>query len=85
MQSAGCLKWLNIKKLGDIDMQQLIATESVSTASAAGMSFPDITPIPDQDPRYAQYKVIRRNGRVVVFEPAKISLAMTRAYITGVY
>jgi hypothetical protein len=49
MQSAGCLKWLNIKKLGDFDMQQLIATESASTASAAGMSFSDITPIPDQD------------------------------------
>ena len=25
------------------------------------------------DPRYAQYKVIRRNGAVVGFEPSKIS------------
>ena len=62
-------------------MQQLIATESASTASAPSISFSDIAPIPDQDPRYAQYKVIRRNGSVVAFEPAKISLAMTRAYI----
>jgi ribonucleoside-diphosphate reductase alpha chain len=62
-------------------MQQLIATESASTASAPSISFSDIAPTPDQDPRYAQYKVIRRNGSVVAFEPAKISLAMTRAYI----
>ena len=62
-------------------MQQLVVTESASTASATGISLSDIAPIPDQDPRYAQYKVIRRNGSVVVFEPAKISLAMTKAYI----
>lgn len=62
-------------------MQQLVATESASTASAPSISLADIAPIPDQDPRYAQYKVIRRNGSVVVFEPAKISLAMTKAYI----
>ncbi len=62
-------------------MQQFIATESASTASAPSISFSDIAPTPDQDPRYAQYKVIRRNGSVVAFEPAKISLAMTRAYI----
>ncbi|HEY6282220.1 MAG TPA: hypothetical protein VIW72_10605 [Burkholderiales bacterium] len=42
-------------------MQQLVATEGAST-SAAGISFSDIAPIPDQDPRYAQYKVIRFNG-----------------------
>ena len=33
------------------------------------------------DPRYAQYKVIRRNGAVVPFEPAKISVAMTKAFL----
>ncbi len=30
---------------------------------------------------YAQHKVIRRNGAVVGFEPAKISIAMTKAFI----
>ena len=35
----------------------------------------------NQDPRYAQYKVIRRNGAVVPFEPAKISVAMTKAFL----
>ena len=34
-----------------------------------------------EDARYAQYKVIRRNGSVVGFEPAKISIAMTKAFI----
>jgi ribonucleoside-diphosphate reductase alpha chain len=34
-----------------------------------------------RDPRYAQYKVIRRNGAVVGFEPGKISVAMTKAFL----
>jgi ribonucleoside-diphosphate reductase alpha chain len=33
------------------------------------------------DPRFAQYKVIRRNGAVVGFEPAKITVAMTKAFL----
>ena len=33
------------------------------------------------DPRFAQFKVIRRNGAVVGFEPAKISIAMTKAFL----
>src|SRR5262252_9145069 len=37
---------------------------------------------PEQrDPRYAEYKVIRRNGAVVGFEPSKISVAVTKAFI----
>ncbi len=34
-----------------------------------------------QDSRYSQYKIIRRNGSVVSFEPSKISIAMTKAFI----
>jgi ribonucleoside-diphosphate reductase alpha chain len=30
---------------------------------------------------YSEYKIIRRNGAVVGFEPAKIALAMTKAFI----
>src|SRR5205809_7990943 len=30
---------------------------------------------------YADYKIIRRNGAVVGFEPAKISVAMTKAFL----
>jgi len=33
------------------------------------------------DPRFTQYKVIRRNGAVVGFEPAKITIAMTKAFL----
>ena len=31
--------------------------------------------------RYADYKIIRRNGAVVNFEPTKISIAMTKAFL----
>ncbi len=33
------------------------------------------------DPRFEQYKVIRRNGSVVAFEPSKITIAMTKAFL----
>src|SRR6187455_1331347 len=33
------------------------------------------------DPRLSQYKVIRRNGAVVGFEPSKITIAMTKAFL----
>jgi ribonucleoside-diphosphate reductase alpha chain len=33
------------------------------------------------DPRLAHYKVIRRNGAVVPFEPSKITVAMTKAFL----
>ena len=33
------------------------------------------------DPRLAQYKVIRRNGAVVSFEPSKIAIAVTKAFL----
>ncbi len=33
------------------------------------------------DPRLAQYKVIRRNGAVVAFEPSKIAIAVTKAFL----
>jgi len=33
------------------------------------------------DPRYEQYKVIRRNGAVVGFEPTKITIAVTKAFL----
>src|SRR6185437_2910538 len=36
---------------------------------------------PTQDQRYSEYKIIRRNGSVAPFEPNKISIAMTKAFI----
>src|SRR4051794_35610870 len=37
--------------------------------------------VAQRDERYAQYKVIRRNGSVVGFEPSKVTVAMTKAFI----
>src|SRR5258705_7962268 len=34
-----------------------------------------------QQERYADYKIIRRNGAVVGFEPDKIAVAMTKAFL----
>ncbi|MDP1557993.1 MAG: ribonucleoside-diphosphate reductase subunit alpha [Nitrosomonas sp.] len=34
-----------------------------------------------QDSNFSQYKIIRRNGAVVAFEPNKISVALTKAFI----
>src|SRR5262252_2109030 len=60
----------------------------LNSASAAANSPPrDVlagepgSAMPPADPRFAQYKVIRRNGAVVGFEPAKITIAMTKAFL----
>ena len=59
----------------------LLATESVS--SSASMSVRDVSEFSASSGNmpFDQYKVIRRNGSVVPFEPAKISIAMTKAFI----
>jgi ribonucleoside-diphosphate reductase alpha chain len=52
-------------------------TVSITPVSPASMNEsidPNIT-------KYAAYKIIRRNGAVVNFEPAKISIAMTKAFL----
>ncbi|MBK6337830.1 MAG: ribonucleoside-diphosphate reductase subunit alpha [Betaproteobacteria bacterium] len=46
-------------------------------AAETGTAYPAAA----SDPRFAQYKVIRRNGSVVGFEPAKITIAMTKAFL----
>src|SRR6185436_2830216 len=56
------------------------ATETVSAPAAANIALSGATP-PSQEATYGQYKIIRRNGAVVGFEPAKISIAMTKAFI----
>ena len=53
----------------NIPPRELIAGEAGSPVGASA------------DPRFAQYKIIRRNGSVVGFEPAKISIAMTKAFL----
>ena len=55
--------------------------------STAGAAVPSNAPLmteaaPENNPsRYAEYKIIRRNGAVVGFEPSKIAIAMTKAFL----
>jgi len=61
----------------------LLASESVSSSTTAKMSVRDMaeSSASSNSMPFDQYKVIRRNGSVVPFEPAKISIAMTKAFI----
>src|SRR4051812_36737231 len=56
-----------------------IAQENATTTTALGVSLPESS-TPGRGP-YGEYKTIRRNGAVVGFEPAKISVAMTKAFL----
>jgi len=51
------------------------------TTSSAATNFPTDEGAASREQRYAQYKIIRRNGAVVGFEPGKIAVAMTKAFL----
>ena len=58
------------------------AAESLPTPPKHDNNVPDpVSSSPAVSSPFDQYKVIRRNGSVVVFEPAKISIALTKAFI----
>jgi len=56
---------------------------NVATESAASMPIPPLesADVAVIDTRYADYKIIRRNGAVVGFAPNKIAIAVTKAFI----
>jgi ribonucleoside-diphosphate reductase alpha chain len=54
---------------------------AANTAIGVDVSEPGSTASTARRSPYADYKIIRRNGAVVGFEPAKISVAMTKAYL----
>ena len=56
-----------------------IAQENASAVPGFGASLPE--PARAGTSPYADYKIIRRNGAVVAFEPGKISVAMTKAFL----
>ena len=65
-------------------MQSPSASAATTTPSSARdpMTGETASALPaNVDPRLAQYKVIRRNGAVVPFEPSKITIAMTKAFL----
>jgi ribonucleoside-diphosphate reductase alpha chain len=57
-----------------------IAQEGTAANTAIGVDVSEPGSSSRRSP-YADYKIIRRNGAVVGFEPAKISVAMTKAYL----
>ena len=57
-----------------------LGTNPATSVPAAGYSKED-SASSQQKQRYAQYKVIRRNGAVVSFEPGKIAVAVTKAFL----
>jgi ribonucleoside-diphosphate reductase alpha chain len=56
-----------------------IAQEDAAASAALGVALPESS-TGGRSP-YSEYKVIRRNGAVVGFEPAKITVAMTKAFL----
>ena len=56
-----------------------LATGAVQSAIVSSYTEAGLTP--EREVAYAQYKVIRRNGSVVGFEPPKIVIALTKAFI----
>jgi len=56
-----------------------IAQESATVTPTLGAAVPESS-TGGRSP-YADYKIIRRNGAVVGFEPGKISVAMTKAFL----
>ena len=55
---------------------EIASSQSLSAASLPESSEPGVT-----ESVLSQYKVIRRNGSVVGFEPGKISIAMAKAFL----
>ncbi|HEX6319598.1 MAG TPA: ribonucleotide reductase N-terminal alpha domain-containing protein, partial [Burkholderiales bacterium] len=56
-----------------------IAQDNATASPALGVALPEAGGAARG--AYAEYKVIRRNGAVVGFEPAKITVAMTKAFL----
>ncbi|HEX6265968.1 MAG TPA: ATP cone domain-containing protein, partial [Burkholderiales bacterium] len=56
-----------------------IAQDNATASPALGVALPEAGG--GARGPYAEYKVIRRNGAVVGFEPAKIAVAMTKAFL----
>ena len=62
-------------------MQSIISSVPPGTAPMAFAQGAATAPLVASAALYAQYKVIRRNGAVVPFEPSKVTIAMTKAFL----
>src|SRR5215470_9145350 len=84
MQPASVVETKNDKILSGERAMQVASSGATpsSTAQQTPMAADTSTPLTaNTDPRLAQYKVIRRNGAVVGFEPSKIAIAVTKAFL----
>jgi ribonucleoside-diphosphate reductase alpha chain len=57
-----------------------LAGDAITSQPVVTVSHSELSPSTAQSV-YAQYNIIRRNGAVVGFEPGKISVAMTKAFL----
>ena len=64
----------SILTTGQARAQQAPASAVVDAVSASGAGV-------GSSAQFAQFKVIRRNGAVVPFEPSKVTIAMTKAFL----
>jgi len=58
-----------------------IAADVTNAPSSIGVSLPEVSSSFSTASAFGDYKVIRRNGAVVGFEPSKISVAVTKAFL----
>jgi ribonucleoside-diphosphate reductase alpha chain len=56
-----------------------LATDNINHPAVSAHDFSSA--LSPRESQYSQYKIIRRNGSVAGFEPNKISIAMTKAFI----
>lgn len=57
------------------------SANSIASAAFQSMQIPGTTSEHLRASSFAEYRVIRRNGAVVIFEPSKIGVALTKAFI----
>ncbi len=63
---------------------QVVSPSAAASSTAQNKLMSGETPSPlaaSTEPTLSQYKVIRRNGAVVAFEPSKIAIAVTKAFL----
>ena len=60
-------------------MHMQLVTDTEKSPSVAGASVAEVSAVSQS--AYPEYRIIRRNGAVVGFDPGKISVAMTKAFL----
>ena len=65
-------------------MQSTFTTAGLTGGTLAPIAHGEMpVPAAGSAAQFAQFKVIRRNGAVVPFEPSKVTIAMTKAFLAS--